>query len=256
MQRFAVLDSRSNRSALDAALRKKFPFSSFVYLDPNAPDDDLSEFSSLIADEDAFKKLASDHSKHDLVDKATVVMLDLNGAHTDVSLSSLPPSAREILASVEEPASADLTVFYRIPLSSDPGTELRNAVNLTVGDKLRAIADMYLTAEFARLGFKRNHLGYAYLKDAVMFCYFDSSSLHGKINSILYPKIAQKHNVSPASVERSLRTVIGYAYNNPGSHKQFKEFLGSADCPTNSEVIAALLERLSNYMLVTMFSNN
>ena len=65
-----------------------------------------------------------------------------------------------------------------------------------------------------------------------------------KLSKDIYPKIAQKHNVRPDNVERSIRNAICAADSDPISHEHMRALIGNVR-PSNSEVISALTQKLS-----------
>ncbi len=118
--------------------------------------------------------------------------------------------------------------------------------------KLRLIADLYLSDLMAASGFKRGYFGFNYLKDAVCYCYFASTPLGRFVTKTVYPAVGAMHDVPAVNVERSIRNLILCADRDPRTHKLFRAFLSPSGYPTNSEVIAILLDKLTAYM----FHNN
>ena len=95
----------------------------------------------------------------------------------------------------------------------------------------------------AKCGFRRGTLGCGYIRDAVLMCLFLDDPRR-KLSKDIYPKIAQKHNVRPDNVERSIRNAIRAADSDPISHEHLRALIGNVR-PSNSEVISALTQKLS-----------
>ena len=109
--------------------------------------------------------------------------------------------------------------------------------------RMEAQAKILLASLMSRCGFRRGTLGYTYIKDAVMLCLFLDDPRR-KLSKDIYPKIAQMHNVRPDNVERSIRNAIHTADSDPVSHEHLRALIGNVR-PSNSEVIAALAQKLS-----------
>ena len=106
-----------------------------------------------------------------------------------------------------------------------------------------ARASALLSSLMAKCGFRRGTLGCGYIRDAVLMCLFLDDPRH-KLSKDIYPKIAQKHNVRPDNVERSIRNAIRAADSDPISHEHLRALIGNVR-PSNSEVISALTQKLS-----------
>ena len=84
-----------------------------------------------------------------------------------------------------------------------------------------------------------------YLAEALKLSFDDDRLLHQNITTKLYPKIAQKYEVSPSQVEKGIRHLITVCYNNDSLRANLVEFLnvGSEHLnsyykPSNSELIS------------------
>lgn len=69
--------------------------------------------------------------------------------------------------------------------------------------------DVQISNMLLSLGLSSKHRGYAYLCDAIRLC---AENQFLSATKELYPAVAQLHGVTPAQVERSIRTAINSAY--------------------------------------------
>lgn len=122
---------------------------------------------------------------------------------------------------------------------------MSGATVLCLSDKLFFKIDLSqkVSSLMAKCGFRRGTLGCSYIRDAVLMCLFLDDPRH-KLSKDIYPKIAQKHNVRPDNVERSIRNAIRAADSDPISHEHMRALIGNVR-PSNSEVISALTQKLS-----------
>lgn len=90
--------------------------------------------------------------------------------------------------------------------------------------------------------------GFRYLVEAVLMCMDDPSLLH-KVTLQLYPTLAEKMNATVNSVERSIRHCISVAWDRqkPGAANELlgRNVISCYEKPSNSEMIAALVEKLT-----------
>mgnify|MGYP000121632985 CR=1 FL=1 len=101
-----------------------------------------------------------------------------------------------------------------------------------------------IAKELLLLGFSPDHSGYRYIISGLDMSFDDETLLLG-ITYILYPAIAQKYDVSPSSVERSIRFAIQSAWKK-GNLLQWQKYFGH-DCqrPGNARFIATMHEMLN-----------
>lgn len=97
------------------------------------------------------------------------------------------------------------------------------------------------------MGVPTNLLGYAYLRTGLCLLLAEPD-LGRCISRSLYPRIAQAHNASAASVERAIRHAIVQTFARGGG-ACYRAALGRlassvGDHPTNSEFLAQTAERL------------
>lgn len=92
------------------------------------------------------------------------------------------------------------------------------------------------------LGFQVNFKGYRYLIDAILMI-SENPELVYKFNNTLYPAISEIHDVTPLSVERSIRHSIELTYDR--NYRKFEEFFGyKLQKPTNTEFISFCAEKI------------
>lgn len=92
------------------------------------------------------------------------------------------------------------------------------------------------------LGFPANLKGYRYLIETIS-AVTENRELIYSFNHELYPMIAEKHNVTPLSVERSVRHSIELTYDR--NYRKFTEFFGyPLQKPTNTEFISFCAEKI------------
>lgn len=147
--------------------------------------------------------------------------------------------------------------FKRALSSPDLRNSLHDASVLSCGDSLYykvfaspfhtahnlTPADFILSRLMSECGFRRGTLGYTFIKDAVNYCLFlDDPRV--KLTGRIYPEIAKARSVRSENIERSIRHAIHSADTSPQTHDAFRRLIGNVR-PTNSEVIAALTQKLS-----------
>lgn len=103
-----------------------------------------------------------------------------------------------------------------------------------------------ITQIMKMLGVPANVKGYEFLRDAILICYNDTNALH--VSKVLYPVIAKKREIKPASVERSIRFAIEKAFDR-GDIEIFEKYFGNSISPkkgktTNGEFIVAIVDYL------------
>ncbi|MCM1506571.1 MAG: sporulation initiation factor Spo0A C-terminal domain-containing protein [Ruminococcus flavefaciens] len=92
------------------------------------------------------------------------------------------------------------------------------------------------------MGFQANHKGYRYTVESILLILDNPEFAYG-FNYKLYPVIAKKHNVTPLSVERALRTAISSAYDR--NYRKFEEFFEyKLQKPTNTEFVSFCTEQV------------
>lgn len=141
---------------------------------------------------------------------------------------------------------ADLTVDSDDPKLSE---KLLSAVSgeHTPSRRLNISEETVADALF-RLCMTKNYQGYRLALDAIrMAC--TPSDVPRCISKDIYPAVAKKHSVTPASVERNIRTAIHSAWTKAGSAVK-REFFGTFAhderwIPTNSQFIYIIADRLS-----------
>lgn len=79
-------------------------------------------------------------------------------------------------------------------------------------------------------GFKRNLMGFRYLRTAIVLVIQDWKYIEGGVTKFLYPEVAKMHNTTASKVERAIRHSIEVVY---GEGK-----------PCNSEFIALVADTL------------
>lgn len=87
--------------------------------------------------------------------------------------------------------------------------------------------------------------GYPLIVDAIeMYIEGDGKSI--QITKDIYPKLAQKHNMSFSSVERDIRTIVEICWQN--DRKYVEEILGYKinKCPSNSIFLDAISYHILN----------
>ena len=79
--------------------------------------------------------------------------------------------------------------------------------------KADAITHAYVEEELERMGFKRKHVGFAYIADVIVILMKDKlGKLH--ITSEIYPMVASTRHTTKGSVERGIRTAIESVFTN------------------------------------------
>ena len=95
------------------------------------------------------------------------------------------------------------------------------------------------------LGFVTKHLGFTYIRDALIM----EALLPGQsVTKEIYPAIAEKYNCSQANVEHAIRTAIAYAWSRRNDAAWMPYFLPDSDGiiprPTNATFITRLAQEL------------
>lgn len=95
-----------------------------------------------------------------------------------------------------------------------------------------------------QLGFSAKLKGYGFLREGILLFAGDTEQA---VTKELYPAVAQLFHSTGERVERAIRSAIQSAWET-GSRQLWRSFFAGADgelqCPTNSEFIAAVTDRL------------
>lgn len=94
------------------------------------------------------------------------------------------------------------------------------------------------------LGIPCYTLGYKYLQDAIILC-MEDFSIAAYITKILYPTLAKKFNVSPKSIERSVKHSIDLGWKRTDLEATSCLFGGRTETPTSAEFIATIADELN-----------
>lgn len=86
------------------------------------------------------------------------------------------------------------------------------------------------------LGYRESLKGTEFIRQAAVIMATDRRAMMTKD---VYPAIARAAGISPARVERAMRTATGAAMRSPGWGEAWRE-LGGWNHPTNAEVCARL----------------
>ncbi|MEA5059091.1 MAG: sporulation initiation factor Spo0A C-terminal domain-containing protein [Candidatus Pelethousia sp.] len=103
----------------------------------------------------------------------------------------------------------------------------------------------YVETRLLRVGATPEYVGYPYLVDSILIVW-EKPEAGRNITTQVYPLIAKKWGVSPASVERSIRTLIAAVWQN--CDRRALVLLLGRDYerpPGNSKFIGAASRRLS-----------
>ena len=97
----------------------------------------------------------------------------------------------------------------------------------------------------AEIGVPGNLLGCAYLRTALVLL-LEEPRLGRTISRSLYPRVAEKHQTTPACVERAIRHAIAQTFARDNGYRAALGRLASSvgDRPTNAEFLAQTAERL------------
>lgn len=107
-----------------------------------------------------------------------------------------------------------------------------------------------ISSLLTRIGVPAHVCGFRYLAEAVRLC-MDDPTMVNRITLRLYPAVAERLNVSVSSVERCIRHSIDLAWERqrPGAADDLlgRNVISSFEKPTNSELIAILVEYLTRH---------
>ena len=97
----------------------------------------------------------------------------------------------------------------------------------------------------AEIGVPGNLLGCAYLRTALILL-LEEPRLGRTISRSLYPRIAERHQTTPACVERAIRHAIAQTFARKNGYRAALGRLASSvgERPTNAEFLAQTAERL------------
>lgn len=132
-----------------------------------------------------------------------------------------------------------------------------SAVNIVKKDyisreTLYQTADNIVHTALNELCFTANYTGSAYLQSSLVALCLSDLKHSDSMCKTIYPYIADQFDVSTASVERSIRTVIKRCWNNSSdeAHVKYFGFIYSKDrgVPTNREFIMILADSLIREM--------
>lgn len=119
-------------------------------------------------------------------------------------------------------------------------------------ETLYQTADNIVHTALNELCFTANYTGSAYLQSSLVALCLSDLKHSDSMCKTIYPYIADQFDVSTASVERSIRTVIKRCWNNSSdeAHVKYFEFIYSKDrgVPTNREFIMILADSLIREM--------
>lgn len=102
----------------------------------------------------------------------------------------------------------------------------------------------YVLNALKELGISRNFSGHSYIRTAFLLAYDDETILSKGVTSILYPRVAETHDSTPARIERGIRHVIGRSWAHSGSehfNKTIRRYHSDRK-PPNAEFISALVD--------------
>lgn len=104
-----------------------------------------------------------------------------------------------------------------------------------------------LTRLLHQMGVPPNFKGYNYLRDGVLMVLRDPQLLGGALTKRLYPQLAEKYQTTPGGVEAAIRNAVLACYER--GNREFIDQLcgngrGKGSCPTNSMVIAKLVDHI------------
>lgn len=119
-------------------------------------------------------------------------------------------------------------------------------------ETLYQTADNIVHTALNELCFTANYTGSAYLQSSLVALCLSDLKHSDSMCKTIYPYIADQFDVSTASVERSIRTVIKRCWNNSSdeAHVKYFGFIYSKDrgVPTNREFIMILADSLIREM--------
>ena len=119
-------------------------------------------------------------------------------------------------------------------------------------ESLYQTADNIVHTALNELCFTANYTGSAYLQSSLVALCLSDLKHSDSMCKTIYPYIADQFDVSTASVERSIRTVIKRCWNNSSdeAHVKYFGFIYSKDrgVPTNREFIMILADSLIREM--------
>lgn len=98
------------------------------------------------------------------------------------------------------------------------------------------ICKQKLNKNMDALGFRESYNGTDYIRTAVAMVDAERSAMMCKD---IYPGLAKATGMTPARIERSMRTAISAAMQSPTWERAWRE-MGGWGAPTNSEVIRRL----------------
>lgn len=106
----------------------------------------------------------------------------------------------------------------------------------------RKQAEKAISGVLLHMGFQANLRGYRYLIE-IISAVVENQELIYSFTHELYPMIAEKYDVTPLSVERSVRHSIELTYDR--NYQKFKQFFGyPLQKPTNTEFISFCAEKI------------
>ncbi len=183
----------------------------------------------------------------EMLEENNAVLIDNTKEDMDEALESLILSGKTgskifILTSDAEPLISDKNGVLLI--SEKLGTEnicrlIRYCLD---AGNLRKRAEKAVSKVLLYMGFQANLKGYRYSVESILLI-AENPELAYSFNNRLYPLVAEKHSVTPLSVERALRTSIESAYDR--NYRKFEEFFGyPLQKPVNTEFISFCAEKI------------
>lgn len=167
---------------------------------------------------------------------------DMDEAFETLILNRKTSAKTFILVNDAEPLISDKNgvLFVSEKLGTDNICELIRYC-LDTGN-LRKQAEKAVSKILLYMGFQANLKGYRYSVESILLI-VENPELTYSFNSRLYPLVAEKHGVTPLSVERALRTSIESAYDR--NYRKFEEFFGyPLQKPVNTEFISFCAEKI------------
>ena len=103
----------------------------------------------------------------------------------------------------------------------------------------------YVETRLLRIGATPEYVGYPYLVDSIL-AVWERPEAGRNVTTQVYPLVARKWGVNPASVERSMRTLIAALWQN-SDRRALVQLLGRdyERPPGNSKFIGAAARRMS-----------
>lgn len=140
----------------------------------------------------------------------------------------------------------DISYYFLEPVSFQ---QLYQKVSSVKAYDENTLLNKSVTSLLHTLGIPNSVQGYFYIKEAIMYCYYNEQYKKG-VTKNLYPLLASQHSTTAGAVEKSIRHAIELAFNQCDQNSLYEFFKGTIRVDkakaTNSQFIAMCVDYIKS----------